>query len=162
MRNDPYARALGIYPCQTGFGFAVIERGRGLVDWGEAELGRDSDEEFVRRVRLQIERSSPALLALEKTSDTSRGAKAKRRVDAALALATHLCLKSVELSPYEVREGLSVTAGATKHDLVDQLCEMYPELTRQKPVRSIWKRDPRINVFNAVALAVGASRTDQR
>jgi hypothetical protein len=155
--NDrPYERVLGVYPCQTGFGFAVVEPRRGLIDWGEAELGRNVDDEFIERVVWQIRRCLPGMLAIEDWTNSLRGERTRRRTRAAVALAKRLGLATVVLSRMELRNALQLGPDATRHDVADRMCDFHPELTHQKPSRAIWKKDPRMNVFAAVALATAA------
>jgi hypothetical protein len=154
MRSiEPYERVLGIYPCQTGFGFAVIERKRGLIDWGETELGRNTDQEFADRLAQLIRYCLPASLAIEECAGTARGARAKQRVKIARSVSRRRGMTVHALSATTVRRGMSLAPDAPKHALADRLCEIYPELLRHKPRFNVWARDPRMNVFYAVALA---------
>jgi hypothetical protein len=144
---------LAIYPCQTGFGFAVVERTRRLLDWGEAELGRNTDDEFVARVGLEIGRCRPDALVVEDVRGTRRGLKAQRRGRAALSLAARLGVAAAIVSPQELRAALSLSPDATKHAVAGRLCDIYPELAPHAPRQSIWQKDPKMNLFCAVALA---------
>jgi hypothetical protein len=136
----------------------VIERKRGLIDWGEVELGRNTDKEFTDRLNQQIRRCSPAAIAIENLSHTLRGTKARRRVQVALVLSLRLGLAARALSTLEVRAAINLNAGTSKHELAERLCDICPELVWQMPRRAIWMKDPRMNVFQAVALAVAATR----
>jgi hypothetical protein len=144
---------LAIYPCQTGFAFAVVERTRRLVDWGEAELGRNTDDEFVARVALEIGRCRPDALVVEDARGTRRGLKAQRRGHAALSVAERVGVASAILSLQELRVALALAPDTTKHGIAGRLCELHPELAPHMPRQSIWQKDPKMNVFSAVALA---------
>lgn len=154
MAHRPeFGRVLAIYPCQTGFGFAVVERTRRLLDWGEAELGRNTDDEFAARVALEIARCRPDALVVEDARGTRRGLKAQRRGRAALSLAERVGVANAIVSSHELRLALALAPDATKHGVASRLCELHPELVPHMPRQSIWQKDPKMNVFCAVALA---------
>jgi hypothetical protein len=155
-RNQHYKRALGIYPCQVGFAFGVVERRRGVIDWGQAELDTKNESEFIARIEAHIKRCSPAVLALETQVNTRRGERAVRQIGVTFAVSVRLGVATVALSPAAIRAALSLPSKATKHDVAGRLCEVFPEIAHHKPTKVIWKKDPRMNVFNAVALAATA------
>lgn len=137
----------------------MVERGRRLVDWGEAELGRDTDDEFVARVALEIGRCRPDVLVVEDTIDTRRGLKAQGRAHAALSLAERVGIGKAAVSSRELRVALDLAHDATKHDVASRVCELHSELAPHMPRRSIWQKDPKMNVFCAVALATALAMT---
>lgn len=149
----PYQRVLGLYPCRRGFGFAVMEGGRGLIDWGAAELGEDSDVEFLVRVERKIRRCAPALLVLEDCQRPDRSARALRRTEDTILFALRAGLLTAFFTAGEVNELISLPVTATKHQVAEHLCGVHPELMPHLPVPSLWRRDPRMNIFRAIALA---------
>jgi hypothetical protein len=46
---------------------------------------------------------------------------------------------------------------APKHDVSNRLLKIFPELTRKAPRKRIWQRDPRMILFDAIAMCVAAA-----
>jgi hypothetical protein len=152
----PNTRVLSVYPCRSGFAYAVLEGRERLVDWDVAQLGVDTEEEFRSRLQALIDKYHPQLVAFEDCSNSRRGDKTQERIEAGLGLAKVLDCRTVILSPDERRRALDLSLNATKHDIADRVATHFPELVRKAPKRTIWQRDPRMNLFDAVALGFAA------
>ena len=153
----PYARVLSVYPCRLGFAYAVLERKDRLVDWDVAKLGVDTDEEFRDRLQALIEKYQPRLVAFEDCTSGRRSEKTRARIEAGLGLAKYLDLRTTLISPGETRRALDLSLRATKHDVAGCVARHFPELARKTPKQTIWQRDPRMNLFDAVALCFAAA-----
>ena len=153
---------LGIYPHRLGFSYAILEGERRLVDWGTAQLGQRDDEEFRARLATVIEINRPTLLVCEDLTEDRRGATVRKRVDVAIGLARSLSLRNLARDRGDIRLTLELDVRASKHDVADRLVELFPELTRHRPRRRIWQRDPRMRLFEAVALCYAASHRAKR
>jgi len=153
----PYTRVLSIYPCRRGFAFAVLEGRDRLVDWNVAQLGIDIDGEFVRRLQALIEKYRPRLVVFEDCSTGRRGEKTQRRIEAGLSLSRYLDLRTILLTPGETRKALALPLTASKHDVAARVVDQFPELARKTPKRTIWQRDPRMYLFDAVAHGLAAA-----
>ena len=153
-------RVLALYPRRTGFAYAVLEGRERLVDWGQAKLATDTDDEFRTRAEWFIRQFKPTIVALEDCSNTRRGERTRARIEAALGIAKFSdtrMLATILLSPAEVRGAVALPPEAAKRELVEKIVEYFPELYRLKPRKRIWQRDPRMYVFEAVALALAAA-----
>lgn len=150
-------RVFSVYPCRRGFAFAVLEGRDRLVDWNVAQLGFDTDDEFVRRLHALIEKYRPQLVVLEDCSTGRRGEKTQRRIEAGLGLSKYLDLQTILLSPGEMRTALELPLRASKHDVAARVVHHFPELARKTPKRAIWQRDPRMYLFEAVAHCLAAA-----
>ena len=65
----PYIRLVAIDPSTEGFGFAVFEGPRRLVDWGIVHVrGRDKNIESLTRFEYLVEQFEPQAVALEDCS----------------------------------------------------------------------------------------------
>lgn len=151
-----YHRILAIDPSTKGFGFAVLEGNDRLVDWGVAGLWSKSDEEFLTRLEAMVDRYRPAIIAVEDTSSTRRGERAQRRIEAVVEYAELRDVHPILVSRSEVRSSLDLPTDATKHEAAARIAELFPELgTLLPPERKPWQsEDERMNVFDAVALAI--------
>jgi hypothetical protein len=73
------------------------------VEWGVAQLGRNSDEEYRRRVETIIEQYKPTHIAFEDYANGRRGEKAQRRIEVGLGLAKFLDLQTSLVAYGDVR-----------------------------------------------------------
>jgi len=153
-----HMRVLGIDPCTRGFGFAVLEGGSRLIDWGVARLYSKNNEEVLVRADNLIKRYSPSLIALEDVSGTNRGTRAARQIDALLGYARHLNVAAAVVTRQEVRQALGVRHAATKHEIATMIAKAFPELEATLPrVRRPWETEKEtLKVFDAVAIAITA------
>lgn len=157
----PTERVLSIFPLRLGFSYAVLEGGMRLVDWGVARLGRQNDTEFRRRVAAMIDGSRPSIVVCEDASNSRRGDKARRRVEIAIEAAGFGGVSVKLASTDDVRIALGLGNKASKQEVVDQLVRRFPELRWRAPSNRIWQRDPKMNLFEAVALATaGVTASD--
>lgn len=157
-RHDSPARILAIDPSPRGFGFAVLENGTHLIDWGVATLFSRADTEFLVRLETLIERMQPTLLVTEDPVGTRFGTRHLRLLEraAGLAMARHVALTRVPRSAVRAAFGQS---GTSKHDIAVAISKLFPELVpRLPPRRTLWSsEDERMNIFDAVALSLAAT-----
>src|SRR5580700_4618729 len=74
-KND---RALGIAPSSRGFGFAVMENGDTLVDWGVRSVTGNKNADALKKAEAMIALYKPTVLVLEDAS--AKGSRRSRRV----------------------------------------------------------------------------------
>ena len=157
----PAERVLSIFPLRLGFSYAVLEGGMRLVDWGVARLGRQTDTEFRRRVAATIEGSRPTTVVCEDDSNPRRGETARRRAGIAIQAADFVGVPVKLASTDEIRSALGLGNKASKQEVADQLVRRFPELSWRAPSNRIWQRDPKMNLFEAVAMAAaGVTASD--
>lgn len=161
MASHPqtHSRILAIDPCTKGFGFAVLEGGNRLIDWGVARLYSKNDEEFLVRVDALINRYKPTAIAVEDVAGTSRGERAAKRINDLIGYAAFLDIERALVSRGEVRVILGLPYDATKYEMAQMIAKLFPELEASlPPPRKLWQtEDKRMNVFDAVGLALGAT-----
>lgn len=152
-----FTRVLAIDPCRKGFGFAVLEGKRRLLDWGLAQVRAENDREFLGRVANLVGRYSPALLVLQDPSDRHRSKRAVRRIRLLGRRAASLGVRPLCVSRSEVRSRVADEA-ATKQEIALAIARLFPELEvlTPRPRRPWTSEDDRMNVFDAVALALVA------
>jgi Holliday junction resolvasome RuvABC endonuclease subunit len=154
-----HSRILAIDPCTKGFGFAVLEGGNRLIDWGVARLYSKNDEEFLVRVDALINRYKPTAIAVEDVAGTRKGERTAKRVNDLVGYATLLDIERALVSGREAREALGLPYDATKYEVARTIAELFPELKATlPPPRKPWQtEDERMNVFDAVGLAIATS-----
>ncbi|MCU1295177.1 MAG: hypothetical protein JWP08_4027 [Bryobacterales bacterium] len=154
-----YVRVLGVVPCPKGFGFAVLENGQRLLDWGVARLYSQSDEEFLDRVESFARRYKITVIAFEATERTRRGVRAKRQLMALTECTRSLQSTRKAIAIDAAQKALNVT---TRKDLANIVANWFPELHQHLPaVRKPWQsEDTRMSMFVAAFVAVCTARVD--
>ncbi len=147
-------RILAIDPCTEGFGFAVLEDGRLLVEWGVARVWGKSDRTFHSRVEEMILRFRPSALVLEDVAGRRPSTKVRR----IRQLVKHGALGVRErrlVGPQTVRRVLG-NPRLTKHGIASLIASHFPEIAHLvPPPRRPWMaEDRRMHVFDAVGLAI--------
>lgn len=150
--RDHRLRILAIDPTPKGFGFAVLERGGRLVDWGVARVWATSEMEFVARVDAIISMYRPALVIVPEIPAEPHRARSARRVSAVSAHARARGKQIVVMPPSEVKAAFP----GTKHARAELLATQFPELQPWLPrIRRPWMtEDERMHIFDAVSLIV--------
>lgn len=152
-----FTRVLAIDPCRKGFGFALLEGNRRLLDWGLAQVWTGNDREFLARVETLIERYSPAILVLQEPKDRRRSLRAVRRIRLLGHRAASFCVRLRLVSSHRVKDRFAGEA-VTKQEVAMVIARLFPELEIliPRPRRPWMSEDDRMNVFDAVALAMVA------
>lgn len=152
-----HIRVLGVVPCSKGFGFAVLEDGERLIDWGVAKLYSKNEEEFLGRVESLLRLYDVRILASEDVQTSTRGPR-NRNLLALLAMGAGLPATEhravsllAEMHSLEISERKEVAA---------MIARWFPELLVHLPVkRKAWHgEDPRMNIFVAAFVAATCSR----
>jgi hypothetical protein len=147
---------LCIYPSAKGFGFAIFEGPRSLVDWGVKGVhGEKKNAQCLRKVRELLAFYRPDVLVTEdyEGSGSRRGSRIRQLIDAIGALAAKERVAIASFSRIEVRDNFGLTS---KRRIAEAITLDFPELEpRLPPVRRIWmSEDARMNIFDAVALGM--------
>lgn len=147
-----HVRMLGVVPCTKGFGFAVLEDGRRLLDWGVARLYSKSSDEFLARVDSLVRRYDIGVLAFEEADCGRRGPRAKRLLG---ALAASADLPVVARNAVSLRAAMDIVKVSTRYDLAITVAGWFPELQQHLPAsRKPWQsEDQRMSLFVAAFVA---------
>ncbi len=151
-------RVLAIDPATRGFGFAVLEGPKRLIDWGVKETKTDKKRRTLKLVGELIEWYRPGVIVLEDTS-----AQASRRcsrvtglIDDIAELALKGNVRVKRISKATVKEAFAECPTQTKYEIATAIGKRFPELaSRVPPFRKLWmSEDYRMSIFDAVAFAV--------
>ena len=153
-------RILAVAPLSRGFGYAVMEKPDSLVACGNKAILRHKNAGALAGVEKFIKFYQPDLLVLPdvNAADAHRAPRIKSLHRNLGALARRHQLKVRLISGTQVRERVLGQAQGTKQALAQTLAEKFPvELAaRLPPKRRPWmSEDPRMDIFDAVGLAVG-------
>lgn len=145
---------VAIDPTRTGFAFAVLEAPHELVDYGQRMAARGT-RDLGQKVAALLGAHHPATLVVEDVAATGalRRTRARREICSLERLATKHGLMVARVPRFAVLE--TFAPGKGKYEVALRLAELFPELTSRLPKkRKVWMpEDPRMNVFDAVALA---------
>jgi Holliday junction resolvasome RuvABC endonuclease subunit len=166
MRSSPARlRIIAVDPSPRGFGFAVIEGPRRLVDWGLVHVPKQKEKnmESIRRLADLVGLYSPHVLVVEDCGGP--GCRRRPRVRTLIAdMVTYGDVAGVEVRQITWRAVREATVGsrANKEAVAQAVARMFPELAdRLPPHRKIWmSEDPRMSLFDAVGLGLGALLQD--
>ncbi len=151
-------RVLAIDPASRGFGFAVLEGPKRLIDWGVKSARVNKDKRCLKLIEDLIERYEPDVIVVEDYE--SKGSRRCRRVqqliEGILILAGKRKIRAQMYSRRTVKKSFSQSGPKNKHQMATAIAKQFPELApRLPPARKPWtSEDYRMSIFDAVALAL--------
>jgi hypothetical protein len=152
-RRD-FFRVLGIAPYSRGFGFAVVENGHRLIDYGLVQIRPCTRARVSAKLTAVLVSSQPSLVALPEITP-ERGGRSAWATSEAVRLACSFRVRWRQLDGRSAFFGL--TGGGA--GLEQAIVSLFPELEPRRPRRRrVWEsEDERKHMFLAVALALAAS-----
>ena len=158
-QTSKQSRILAVSLSTWGFGYAVLENGNSLVDYGNKRINTDKNARSLAHLEKMIARNQPDILVLQDVNarGTHRAPRIKQLHRKVVALAKDRKLKMMEISGTELRRLLLNNEDGTKQEMAELLAKKFPdELASRLPAkRKAWKsEDARMDIFEAVALAV--------
>ena len=152
-------RILAIAPSTRGFGFAVLDNDKRLLDWAGKSVKGDKNSGCMKKVQQLIVQYQPEVIVLPDAS-----AKGSRRSQRIRALCQQLIdaagtqkIRVGSFSSLQVRQNLLGNSQVTKHELAQEITKEFPEelATRLPSKRKPWmSEDHRMDIFDAVALGL--------
>jgi len=155
-------RVLAVHPVSRGFGWAVLEGPKRLIEWG-VKHARGSKFALQGLAEL-LDYFDPHLIVMEDTA--APGSRRCQRVREMLArmqrVASARRTRSRRVSRREVREVFAQFGATTKHQIALAIAKRFPELDpRLPPLRKPWmSEDDRMSIFDAVAFALTAYNSE--
>jgi Holliday junction resolvasome RuvABC endonuclease subunit len=164
--SNPF-RIVAISLSSRGFGYAVMERNRALVDYGKKVVSEDKNAWSLAHIAKLIAVNRPDVLALQSMNakGTRRALRIKELHRSVVMLVKKYKIRVVELTGTELRNALLGNPNATKHEMAEVLAKQFPDelASRLPPKRKAWaSEDSRMDVFDAVALAVAFQEVSLR
>ena len=148
-------RILSISLCSRGFGFAVMEEGATLVDWGIKASKGDKNKECLRHVETLLDLYHPSSMVMEDTRSSHRAERIRKLTEQLIALAKGQKVRVKRVPAAKLMERF--TPSGTRHDLAVVIASRFPAELSQRlpPKRKPWQsEDGRLDMFKAVALAL--------
>src|SRR5665213_1723832 len=136
----------------SGLGYVVLEGPDALIEWGFHNARDNKDARSIRYVSALLARYKPDVLVLEEYNGRQRSPRIQTLADEFSKLARDCGTQVYRIPRPTVRATLS---SKNKYVIAGMLAERFPELKPFcPPRRKIWRsEDPRINIFDALALA---------
>jgi hypothetical protein len=163
-RGRHHRRIVTIAPSTRGFGFAVIEGDKTLVDWGVKSVKGDKNRRSLVKAEALLLHYRPALLVLEDHS--GRRSKRIRTVSSMLAdMAKRHGINVRRIRRSRVYRAFGFDEKGTKHALAEVLGNQFQKELEHRlpPKRRPWmSEDYRTGIFDAVALGVAPSLLNQQ
>jgi hypothetical protein len=149
-------RVLAIDPTSKGFGFAVLEGPRRLVDWGVKHASGNG--KCLKQAASLIERYRPEALVVERTDANGcrRRLRVRQLIKELLVLARKRQLRARRIPRRTVLRYFAKSGLATKRQIAVALSIRFPELEPYlPPERKPWmSEDERMGIFDAVAFGL--------
>ncbi len=151
-------RVVAICPTSRGFGFAVFEDPKTLLDWGVAQIPPAEETRLLGRVRTLLDRYEPDVFVIESTDDPHcrRRGRVRGLLAAMRRLVAQRRVSCAQVRKADIRRAFARHGAATKHQVATVIAAQVPELARHlPPPRDIWQSEsPRFSLFGAAALAI--------
>ena len=155
---SPDIRVLAISPSTKGFGFAVLEGARSLVDWGVKTVRHDKNARCLARIEELAGYYQPRVIILEDYTarDSRRHVRIQELIAKVAQIAIQRSIRVKRFSRSNVSRAFHAENARTKHDIALVIGSYFDELTpRIPPRRRPWKsEDHWMQMFDAVALAL--------
>ncbi len=153
-------RVLSIDLYSRGFAYVVMEGPTRLVDWGIKSNRKGGDRLILEKMLKLIQWSKPEITILEDHHHASslKRTRMTRIHQLILTGLKHHEIQFLTVTRENILETFEPFGASTKFDIARQIIRLLPELEDHlPPLRKAWmSEDPRINIFDAVALTWAA------
>ena len=149
---------MGIAPSSRGFGFAVVTKKNGLIDWGVKVVKTgNKNERCLSSVTHLLEIYGPHTIGLEDHSKNARRCgRIEELVYGIITLAEENGIRVKRLSRKQINSKLLRNERGTRHQIAKYLANAYKDqLSFRLPAkRRLWQSEAyQMDIFAAVALA---------
>ncbi len=163
--NSRHYRLLAVALSSRGFGYAVLEGEKFLVEYGSTSVKGDKNRQCLDKAEKLIALYRPDALVLQNA--TAKGSHRAPRIKTlnhqAIEAARKYRLKVTLFSGKQLRSLLLCDPRGTKHEMAEMLAKLFPDelASRLPPKRRPWEgADARMDIFDAVGLAVAYRITE--
>jgi len=154
-----HLRILAIAPSTRGFGFAILDGGETLVDWGVKSVRQEKNTRCLAKVEKLITHYEPEIIVLQdhSTKNCRRSPRIRALSQQIIDLASSRNVGVALFSQEQVRRIFFANGQGTKYALAKIIAVRFPEElgARLPPKRLPWmSEDYRMDIFDAVALVL--------
>ena len=152
---------LAIHPSVYGFGYALLEGPLSTIDWGlkgNRSTSKDKNAVCLDKIEELIHFHKPQVIVIENYDgpDSRRHKRIRKLIDEIARLGAHLQIPVCAFSRADIRFFFKHYKAQTKEEIAKVIVEWLPEFELHlPPKRKPWmSEDPRLNIFDAVSLAL--------
>ncbi len=159
-------RLLAIDPTHRGLGYAVIERGIRLVDWGVRGVSPDrKNSDSLRRVSDLVARYEPDIIVMEASwsKEPRRCPRIERLARAVERMAAKRDIEVRKVSRTMLEAAFFQAGTLTKHEIALAIARRFPQLTAWlPPARKTWTSENyKMSIFDAAALGLACFHEEE-
>lgn len=160
-------RLLAVALSSRGLGYAVLEGEEFLVESGKSSFKGDKNRRCLAKAEKLVSMYLPDALVLQDAmaKDFHRGLRIKALNQKIAEAARKRNLKVALISGRQLRSVLLGDAHGTKQEMAEILAKCFPDelALRLPPQRRSWEsEDARMDIFDAVGLAVGHQMSEAK
>lgn len=163
--NEKHKLVLAIDPATPGIGFALFEGPRLPIDFGVKDVKVNKNAQGLLKVRELIDFYHPDVIVVEDYAGegSHRCKRVEQLIKAIKRLAKKNKIKTYQYSRSAIRKTFAKFGATTKYEIANKITEWMPTfILRLPPERKAWKsEDPRMNIFDAVSLALTFYYTEE-
>lgn len=157
--KNPDELVLAVYATKKGYAFVLFDGPESPHDWAISDFASTArNEKVVASVTRIVERTQPAVLVLEDTSEKKdrRTARIRRLYQSILHIARTNVIEVHRYSRAEVHKTFDVVGAKTKREIALAIVRQIPAFAPRLPhVRMPWmSQDSRQGLFDAAALGI--------
>ena len=150
-------RVLAIDPTYRGFGFAVLEGPRRLIDWGVKQMRRTKTARTILQSKALMEQYCPDVVVVEdwQGKGSCRCLRIGNIIRAIRTMANLYRIPTRCFSRNRVRQAFDFWNAKTKHQIAVVIALELPELRSRLPRlrKTSMSEDERMAIFDAVSFA---------
>ena len=158
MTRTKDIRVLAIDPSTRGFGFAMFEGPKKLVDWGGRTARVNKNAECLAKVKELITLYRPQVIVVEdcEAKGSRRCGRVKDLIRSITALAKAHKIRVRSISRLQVKQAFASEHGTTKDRIARIIVKSFHELADRVPrARKAWTSEGYgMSIFDAVALGM--------
>lgn len=147
---------LALFPNSIGIGYVCLQVPDRLFDYGVATTKPVLNGKLLKRVERFMDYYRPKVILLKEVTEQGNGKRTDKLIEAITTLAGEKDIAVFRYTRQQVNDVFEVFHATTKHEKVQKIAQMLPELAHRAPRDRKWyeKEDYNMALFNAVALAV--------
>lgn len=158
LMNDPRQTILAIYPNPRGFGYALVEMPKFIIDHGIVKPYPLSNGTLLKRAERIIDYYRPHVIILRSreslNADYSR--RTRKLLDAIETLAGEKNISVYSYARENIKDVFALFGARTKHEIASHLVARFPEANLPIPkLRKPWQdEDYSMGMFDALSLII--------
>lgn len=157
------SRVLAIAPAHRGFGYAVMEGNKILIDWGVKEV-RDKRASYEDKISELLKLYQPDVIVTENVLDekSRRSDRARGLLRIIANIAYEKKIEFCRVSKDDIKEFYAKNGVSTRYQIAEKIARRFLELEScLPPKRMPWmSEDGRMSIFDAATFIICPNRIE--